>query len=162
VPIIGLERHHESLADTLHEDDGLASRHSLRLLQAISKQLGVPIDSIVDFDLELFDFHKATTLGLSGELIAGPRLDDKLCSFAALWSLINIARDTNYCDQSGSVQMIGLFDNEEIGSRLPQGAKGNFMQTVVERIVECQLDTKLASSSPFTFVREHTWILCFP
>lgn len=32
--------------------------------------------------------------------------------------------------------MVALFDNEEVGSLLRQGARGNFLPTVVERIVD--------------------------
>jgi aspartyl aminopeptidase len=91
-------------------------------------------------------------LGLSKEFISAPRLDDKLCSFAALWALINASSPSrgNSSEEGrpvggvggvgkGSIKMVALFDNEEIGSGLRYGAKSNFLQTVIERVVEIQV-----------------------
>jgi aminopeptidase I len=126
----------------------LPERHSQKLLKAISSELGISPSRIVDFSLELFDFQPASLLGLSQEFISGPRLDDKLCSFSALWALINASsKAPNHGTESekrkgnktrGGIQMIAFFDNEEIGSMLRNGAKGNFLQSVIERVVEAQ------------------------
>ena len=39
-------------------------------------------------------------------------------------------------DESGILKVVGLFDDEEIGSQLRQGARGNFLTSVTERICE--------------------------
>ena len=37
---------------------------------------------------------------------------------------------------SGIIKMVGLFDDEEVGSLLRQGARSNFLPSTVERICE--------------------------
>jgi len=93
VPIIGLAPESESSTESAKAQTStygpLSDRHSQNLLKALSHELGVSRSRIVDFSLELFDFQPGQLLGLSKEFISAPRLDDKLCSFSALWALIN-------------------------------------------------------------------------
>ena len=111
-----------------------ASTQPPRLLQLIASALGVAdYSNVLSWELELFDTQLAQVGGMDKELIFAPRIDDKLCSWAALEGLIESAE---LAGKGGSVAMVGLFDDEEIGSRLRQGAGGNFMQGVVERIVD--------------------------
>ncbi|EJT98395.1 peptidase M18 aminopeptidase I [Dacryopinax primogenitus] len=132
VPIIGMSSEKE---DT--DIPGvIGKQHSARLLKAIAKELGVSAQDIVDFDLELYDITPSVFLGLDDEFISSPRLDDKLCSFAAISALLASSSDPEFFEQSGTISMVALFDTEEIGSRLRQGAKSNFLQIVAERTVE--------------------------
>jgi len=108
----------------------------------VAKELGVSVLDIVDFDLELFDKSPCCLVGLSSEFIAAPRLDDKMCSFAAMTALINATTDHSFMSQSGVVSIVGCFDMEEVGNALRQGAKSNFMQSVMERILEAQVGVK--------------------
>jgi len=120
----------------------MGKQHSTRMLKAVAKELGVSVVDIVDFDLELFDKTPSCLLGLSSEFISAPRIDDKMCSFAAMVALINATTDDSYMGQSGVVSIVGCFDMEEVGSVLRHGAKSNFMQTVMERIIESQIGAK--------------------
>jgi aminopeptidase I len=89
--------------------------------------------SIVNWELELFDVQPATTGGLDREFIFAGRIDDKLCSWAAVQALLN---STSSLSSSSQIRMVALFDDEEVGSLLRQGARGNFLPIVMERIVE--------------------------
>jgi len=80
--------------------------------------------SIVDWELELYQYEPGRFGGLSKEFLYAPRIDDKLCSWAALEALIEASKDS---DTVGTISMCGLFDNEEVGSKLRQGAMGNLM-----------------------------------
>jgi len=128
----------------------MGKQHSTRLLRAVAKELGVSVTDIVDFDLELFDKTPSTLLGLDSEFISAPRIDDKLCSFAAMAALVNATSDSSFMGQSGVVSIVGCFDMEEVGSSLRAGAKSNFMQIVMERIVEAQIGAKGEDISPYT------------
>lgn len=108
----------------------------------------------------MFDSHSACLLGLSSEFISAPRIDDKLCSFAAMTALINSTADDSFLAKSGVISLVALFDTEEIGSGLRQGAKGNFMQTVIERVIEAQVGVKSEDKSPYTTVR--MFLLLYP
>lgn len=105
------------------------------LVKAIAEALDLnssSIKNIVNWELELFDVQPATVGGLNKEFIYAGRIDDKLCSWAALQALIESqAADTD----SSLIKVVGLFDDEEIGSLLRQGARGNFLPTVMERTV---------------------------
>lgn len=84
-----------------------------------------PADSsILNWELELFEFTPGCVGGLSKELLFAPRIDDKLCSWAALEGLIEAGKDLH---GRATVIMCGLFDDEEIGSKLRQGAMSNLM-----------------------------------
>ncbi|KAE9991733.1 hypothetical protein EG327_011094 [Venturia inaequalis] len=150
VPIIGLDNSDlASLVST--EDDPKFQAASLggagtftstqpeRLVKSIAGELGISDhSSIVNWELELFDVQPATTGGLDHEFIFAGRIDDRLCSYAALQALIN----TTTAD-SGIIKVVGLFDDEEIGSLLRQGARGNFLPSTIERIVD-----SLAGATP--------------
>ncbi|KZT53919.1 putative vacuolar aspartyl aminopeptidase Lap4 [Calocera cornea HHB12733] len=128
----------------------MGKQHSTRLLKAVAKELGVSVLDIVDFDLELFDKTPCCLLGFDSEFISAPRIDDKLCSFAAMTALINATSDDSFLGKSGIVSIVGCFDMEEVGSALRAGAKSNFMQTVMERIVEAQIGAEGDDVSPYT------------
>lgn len=141
VPIIGLESAEDSAADAqLFKAGTFAATQPPRLFRAIAKELGIrelDYSSVVGWELELFDFQPATTGGLDHEFIFAGRIDDKLCSWAALQALLNSDSNTS---SSGIIKIVGLFDDEEIGSLLRQGARGNFLPTTMERAVSSLAD----------------------
>ncbi|KAH9842184.1 putative peptidase M18 family protein [Teratosphaeria destructans] len=108
-----------------------------RLVKAVGDALGLHADAystIVNWELELFDTQPATVGGLDKEFIFAGRIDDKLCSWAAVQALIE-ANGSGDTEDSSIIKIVGLFDDEEIGSQLRQGAKGNFLPSIMERIV---------------------------
>ena len=103
----------------------------------------------MNWDLELFDIQPATVGGLSKEFIFGGRIDDKLCSYSAIQALIRSATPA-HLGSSSHIQLVGLFDSEEIGSLLRQGARGNFLPTVLDRVVNAlAADPRALSLPPF-------------
>lgn len=83
----------------------------------------------------MFDSQPAQLGGLDGEFIFAGRLDDKLCSWAAIEGLL--ASSTS---GSSVIKMAACFDDEEIGSVQRQGAFGNMLPSTVERICEAFSD----------------------
>ncbi|KAK5166453.1 vacuolar aminopeptidase 1 [Saxophila tyrrhenica] len=106
------------------------------LVKAVAKQLGLSssaVGNIINWELELYDVQPATVGGLNKEFIYGGRIDDKLCSWAAMQALMGSQLyDTRF---SGVIKVVGWFDDEEIGSQLRQGAKSNFLPQTIERAV---------------------------
>jgi aminopeptidase I len=134
VPIVGLESSAKNQIEPQAKAGTFASTQPPRLVRAIAKELGLSDGSnIVNWELELYDIQPATLAGLDKEFITAGRIDDKLCSWAALEALKQSAR--NGTSGSGIIKIVGLFDDEEIGSGLRQGARGNFLPTVMERAV---------------------------
>lgn len=124
-----------------------ASTQPPRLVIAIAAELGITdYSSIINWELELFDTQPAQLGGLSKELLFAPRIDDKLCSFSALEALI-VATSAKDFLAGSAVSLVGLFDDEEIGSRLRQGAGGNLMSSIIERVIEAFSDGKAGAVS---------------
>ncbi|EXJ93838.1 hypothetical protein A1O1_02231 [Capronia coronata CBS 617.96] len=140
VPIIGLDNSDITgqKQSTLNLPAGtFVSTQPERLVRAIAGQLGVEdYTSIVNWELELFDIQPAQVGGLDKEFIFAGRIDDKLCCFAAIEALLASSDDAS----PGIIKMVGCFDDEEIGSYLRQGARSNFMSSVIERICEASSD----------------------
>ncbi len=127
---------------TLGSEGSFAATQPPKLVRAISKELGITdYSSIINWELELFDTQKAGLIGLDKEFISGGRIDDKVCSWAAIEGLLASAGSTSAKEKTGGekdgiVKLVALFDNEEIGSLTRQGARGNFLPDTIERIVE--------------------------
>ena len=157
VPIIGLDRSGAQDTDALSDmsslgtgllqgDSLFASTQPPRLVNAITKLLKIDdsattASDIINWELEVFDTQPAQLGGLDKEFIFAPRIDDKLCSYAAIEALIASTSDTSTQDNSQPtdddkiIKVVGCFDDEEIGSLLRQGARSNFLPSTIERIV---------------------------
>jgi len=137
VPIIGLDNSDISGSSTQASRKipagTFAATQPERLVRAISGKMDIEdYSSIVNWELELFDTQPAQLGGLDKEFIFAGRIDDKLCSWAAIEALLASSDDNS----PGIIKMVGCFDDEEIGSFLRQGARSNFMSSVIERICE--------------------------
>ncbi|WPH03849.1 vacuolar aminopeptidase 1 [Acrodontium crateriforme] len=139
VPIIGLESDEKDV-ETYGNVGSFVATQPPKLVKAIGKELGLStkeFSNIMSWELELFDVQPAATSGIDREkpdFISAGRIDDKLCSWAAIQAL---CASQSYSTQNSSViKVVACFDNEEIGSLTRQGAHGNFLQTVLERAVE--------------------------
>ncbi|KAH0562029.1 hypothetical protein GP486_003265 [Trichoglossum hirsutum] len=147
VPIVGLDNSNifsagddEKLDSAVLGGEGtFVDTQPPRLVKAIAKELEIQdYSTIVNWELELFDVQPAQLGGLDKEFIFAGRLDDKLCSYSAIEALLASSSSTT----SGIIKVVGLFDDEEIGSQLRQGARGNFLPSVLERTVESLADDK--------------------
>jgi len=149
VPIIGLDKYDADgepvAAEPLGPAGSFAATQPPRLVQLIAAELGITsYSSILNWELELFDSQPADVVGLDKELLSAGRIDDKLCSWAALLGLL-LADDAA---DDGTIRLAAFFDDEEIGSLLRQGARGNFLPLTLERIVEA-LSTTTSPTVPF-------------
>ncbi|EGS17213.1 aminopeptidase-like protein [Thermochaetoides thermophila DSM 1495] len=138
VPVIGIDNS-DLLGEKAESEKpvgkpgSFASTQPPKLVKLILSQLGLSDpDSILNWELELFDAQPATVGGLDKEFIFAGRIDDKLCSWAAFMALLHAKR----APTDGVIKLVALFDDEEIGSLLRQGARGNFLPITIERILE--------------------------
>ncbi|KAF2727849.1 hypothetical protein EJ04DRAFT_581739 [Polyplosphaeria fusca] len=154
VPIIGLDNSDISSSEeewktsVLGGEGTFAATQPERLVKAIAGELGISnYSSIVNWELELFDTQPATVGGLDKEFIFAGRIDDKLCSWAAIQALLNSTTRTysnpSPLSSSSQIKVVALFDDEEVGSLLRQGARGNFLPQVIERIVDSFAEKKV-------------------
>ena len=98
-----------------------------RVLLAAAAQ--VREEDILSTELFLYPRTPGTVLGAEGEFIAAPRLDDLQCVFACLEGFLAAG-------ESGSVPVLCVFNNEEVGSATRQGADSTFLTDVLERLAE--------------------------
>lgn len=142
VPIIGLDNSDIHSADdefknlTLGGEGTFTATQPPKLVRAIAGELSIQdYSSIVNWELELYDTQPAQVGGLDKEFIFAGRIDDKLCSWSAIEALL-ASSSASASAEDGIVKLVGVFDDEEIGSQLRQGAKGNFLPSTIERITE--------------------------
>ena len=93
----------------------------------IAETAGVPEADLLTTDLYLYPRQPAGLLGVQGELIAAPRLDDLQCAYACLRGFLDAA-------EGGSIPVLAVFHNEEVGSGTRQGADSTFLTDVLGRI----------------------------
>ena len=109
-------------------------------------------DQIVDYDLVLYDSQSPNLIGLNKEFLASGRLDNLGSSIPALYAMINASKDELLSEQS-SINIIALFDNEEIGSMTYQGADSNFFLMHLKRIFSQSLNITKTPYSEDLYLR---------
>lgn len=133
VPVIGFSSEPDIPATESEKKAPLYGKHPIKLLRYISKISNTPIEDILQWDLQLFDVQKGALGGLDNEFIFAPRIDDRVCSFAAIYSLLEADKKNLLPDDNFSI--VGLFDHEEIGSGSRTGIRGQLFESTVSRVV---------------------------
>ena len=96
-------------------------------LDAIATELDVTKEDILDYELTIYNTDKASCVGLKEEFVSAPRLDD-LTSVQALVDGITEGGRTS------GINMMIVFDHEEVGSRSKQGAASTLLASFLEKI----------------------------
>ncbi|KAL8798592.1 MAG: hypothetical protein Q9182_006545 [Xanthomendoza sp. 2 TL-2023] len=109
-------------------------RHHPYIVELIAQEAGVPVASVIDFEMILYDTQKACIGGLNNELIFSARLDNLGMSYCSTVGLINSLSSDTALDNEDCIRLISLFDHEEIGSNTAQGADSNFLPAFVRRL----------------------------
>lgn len=95
--------------------------------EAIAKALDVKKEDILDYELTIYNTDKPCFVGLEDEFVSAPRLDN-LTSTQALIEGITAEQRTR------GINMMIVFDHEEVGSRSKQGAASTLVTTYLEKI----------------------------
>jgi len=116
----------------------IEDKHFASLTNMIAKDLKIKREDIVDFELSLADTQPSQIMGMHNELVSAPRLDNLASSLCALDAIVKHSKvDQKTQRDHSEVNMIVLFDHEEIGSTSAQGADSNLIKEVTQRISEC-------------------------
>lgn len=93
-------------------------------------------DDLIDMDLLLTVRQKAGVVGVDNEFFMSPRIDDLAGAYTSLMGFLEaLEKLPEEC-----MALWCMFDNEEVGSGTRQGALGNFLPEVIERIAEsCEM-----------------------
>ena len=112
-----------------------------KFVDLLAEKLGVDAKDILDYDLCIYNLDEPKLVGMKEEFISAPRLDDVTSCAALIHGLI----DSNNTDR---VNLVCLFDNEEIGNVSKQGADSVMANTIIQKIwqafeknaVDCMAD----------------------
>ena len=93
----------------------------------IAEEAGVEEADLLTTDLFLYPRTRGTLVGAHEEFVASARLDDLQCVFGCLRGFLA-------AEDSGSVPVLAVFNNEEVGSGTRQGADSTFLTDVLRRV----------------------------
>jgi len=89
------------------------------------------IATVMGFDLFCYDCQPPSFLGMNNEFISGGRLDNLLSCFTGYTAMIESRTSKT---ASGNSLLI-CNNHEEVGSYTASGAKGTFLQSMLQRII---------------------------
>ena len=99
------------------------------LLEEIAGTLGIGKDEILDYDLFLYNMDKPVLVGLDSAMLSSPRLDN-LTSVGAVLEALEQCREV----PDNTIDVMVVFDNEEVGSLSKQGADSELLPMVLDKI----------------------------
>ena len=95
----------------------------------LAKELGVEEKNILDFELSVFLMEEPMYIGVDHTMISAPRLDNQTSVSALVSAIIDGER-------AEGINLIALFDHEEVGSKSKQGAASVLLHDMVLRIMK--------------------------
>ncbi len=98
------------------------------LASTVAESASVKKEDILSHDLFLYCRDEGRVFGERGEFILCPRLDDLESVYAATEGFLK-------ADESQSMPVLAIFDNEEVGSETKQGAASTFLRDTLSRAV---------------------------
>ncbi|MEZ4294191.1 MAG: M18 family aminopeptidase [Polyangiaceae bacterium] len=111
-------------------------------LSVLARELGEKPESLLGYDLSLYDVEKAAVAGIDDELLFGARLDNLGSCHSATTALLAAA-------PSPRTQVIVLYDHEECGSRSAVGAAGTVLRDILRRIVDATMRERTSMDQAF-------------
>ena len=110
------------------------------VLDKVASKLGVSAADILSHDLYLYNRDSGRLFGEKGEFILAPRIDNLASVYTALRAFID-------ADDTVSMPIIAVFDNEEVGSSTAEGAASDFLADTVKRLFSDDVAFRAALAS---------------
>ena len=110
--------------DSIPEDE----RTTDYFLSFLARELSVEKGDIIDFELNTFCMEEPCFVGVNDTMISSPRIDNQ----SSCRALLDAIEDGNRAD---GINIIALFDHEEIGSNSKQGAASIMLHDMLRRIL---------------------------
>jgi len=98
-------------------------------LGVLAEAAGCRREDLRGFDVALFDTQPGAVVGLAGEFVSSPRLDNLASCHAAVRALLA-------APPSAATAVAVLFDHEEVGSETAEGAGGGWLRELLGRVTE--------------------------
>lgn len=111
IPLVGMVEDEEFFMDYLAQLSGVAK------------------EEILDYQLYFYNMQEGVRTGLCEEFVMAPRIDNLASVFACLRGIIGENNGKN-------LNMIALFDHEEVGSKTKQGAASDILYRILQRIYD--------------------------
>ncbi|MCR5255037.1 MAG: M18 family aminopeptidase [Acetatifactor sp.] len=99
------------------------------LMSMVAESASVLEKDILGHDLFLYVREKGRVMGAKDDFVLSPKLDDLECVYGALKAFEDSAPEEY-------VNILAIFDNEEVGSLTKQGADSSFLSDVTVRIAK--------------------------
>eukprot|EP00534_Pseudo-nitzschia_fraudulenta_P003631 CAMPEP_0201122526 /NCGR_PEP_ID=MMETSP0850-20130426/6143_1 /ASSEMBLY_ACC=CAM_ASM_000622 /TAXON_ID=183588 /ORGANISM="Pseudo-nitzschia fraudulenta, Strain WWA7" /LENGTH=498 /DNA_ID=CAMNT_0047389233 /DNA_START=268 /DNA_END=1764 /DNA_ORIENTATION=+ len=138
----------DDTSSTKDDEDGWTEHQEPLLLQLLASELDIPVEDIVDFELNLFDIQKASLGGVHSEFVHSGRLDNLASCFIAVTALVDSSQQEGFMKSDQDISMVVLYDHEEIGSTSAVGAASPILGEAVKRI-SAVLNSKQQASAPY-------------
>jgi aspartyl aminopeptidase len=97
-------------------------------LSVLARELGIDKSNILDYDMYIYNRDDGSFVGVNDDFVSCPRLDN----LTSVWSLL---KGIHTGRRKAGINLIALFDNEEIGSRTKQGADSALLTILLEKIL---------------------------
>lgn len=97
-------------------------------LDVLARELGIDKLRILDYDMYIYNIEDGSFVGVNDDFLSCPRLDN----LTSVWSLL---KGIHTGRRKDGINLIALFDNEEIGSRSKQGADSALLAILLEKII---------------------------
>lgn len=95
--------------------------------EKLAREIGHKPEDILSYDLNVYLAEPGCLLGLGGEFISAPRLDNLTSVHASLAALTSSSAENG-------IRVVSLFDHEEVGSRTKQGADSSLLPHFLEAV----------------------------
>ena len=120
-------------------------------LDILAEKIKKKKEDILDFDLYVYNAEEPVFVGVNQEMLSAPRLDNITSCLALVEGLINAGSEGKKEENKKhpEINLIALFDNEEIGSETKQGADSELLRVILRKIYrslgkdETALDTDI-------------------
>lgn len=101
---------------------------SKTLLQYVSENIGIPLSEMKSYELSLVDAYPPKIIGPNKDILSSQRIDNLTSSFAAIKAFLS-------SEPKNTVNILAIFDFEEVGSSQYAGAGQDFLETVIRKIL---------------------------
>eukprot|EP01063_Lacrimia_lanifica_P017936 TRINITY_DN24914_c0_g1_i1.p1 TRINITY_DN24914_c0_g1~~TRINITY_DN24914_c0_g1_i1.p1 ORF type:complete len:478 (+),score=184.82 TRINITY_DN24914_c0_g1_i1:63-1496(+) len=120
------------------EKNADAPKHHAEILNVIARECGVDAKDLVDFELYVYDTQEPIIGGLYDEFIFSARIDNQISCYSGMAALFAV--DDAAVQKDSMVNMVAVYDHEEVGSNSHVGASSAFTNDVIRRVVACFSD----------------------
>ena len=111
-----------------------SEKHCPALLQMIASQLNCETSEIIDFDLCFADANPGSFFGMQEEFLSSARIDNLFSAFCSLRGYLENLNDESSNTQN-DINILWMFDHEEVGSVSYLGADSSYVRSLLERII---------------------------